>query len=967
MTKLRKMISCTLTLAMILSICNIVSATETATIQWNNSAVSTETTQIYEDFPVQLDKHVDNAANMTISFQYLKVLSGAEEAEVAVMDFGTKEVVFTADFSEEKYVYWENVGNDKTYGVFVSETANGSTTNHAAMLKTFYQETDFPVSFLMDDFQVNGEISAEAETIMLREAGLVVECEHEEYEECVPQCSPKYYTQHIAQADFNTFYNTLAPNKLYEIQTNAVVEGIPQNYGGFISTYENGKELGVFTRGYNISEMPANELQNKIATGNMEIPPRAPSELNSDANAGTSFFDPIEYVRYENLYYYLDDITEYLYIVWTIPEYGNYTVETIGNVDTMISYYSEPNTGSIISTWRTGGTGENASFEIEAMGGVTRYFRVRVQSGNGGEFAFRIIRDDEADDQTNYRDVAQTNYQNGNYDENENPSAYLDYGGDVDIYVLQTTTGKSWIELMNIDSSDIELPEEDGKGAGIGPRLSVDVYTVEGTQTNGFDLLWRETALCKFVTSDVNLSEMQTGYSAGTTYFEIKQDDITNNTNDDGYGYVFNFYPANYKDDLEAEAHATYGNIPAYPTMLTLPVSGLEATLHKGDSDWFKFNSGEGGAADISIRYISTQQDTPYNLTLYPASNIIVDTSQSSPSWTVGASVGTVSDTSQGKKIEYILEANTDYMISVTRPDSSTYSAYPGNSYLLTVSIAQPSTATLNGNVTLTHTVGETITSLDDFLATVMDKLTCKDGSAVIEDSVAVNDVVLYYNNSALTVETVNGMSAGNYNIVVKYKDVEATGGTITLNVTSPATGVIIELTNVTMEPVTNPVWDWAACAKMIANARLSREGLSATTQTVPMSIVAVKGTGGIGIRGTVSETALAANYFYTNGNKDSFNFYDSAIDANGIENALKESLEDGKASVILLTSATAPTDYSGARYVVLCGINTITHEYKIMDPVSGTTSWVAESVLLNGGYNSNNDLRFTGLVVEFI
>ncbi|HBL82416.1 MAG TPA: hypothetical protein DD391_07455 [Clostridiales bacterium] len=938
MLQMKKLVSIVLSLSMLLSVSGAVFAEEPHTLQWDNTAVVSDAEHLFEEFPVQVDKIIDNAANMSISFHYLKTLPAGSEASVSVTDFSSGAEVFSSVFSASNHLVWENVEIDKTYGVVITEMAGGAASSYAAMLKTFNIAADFPVNFTLGDFPVYSEYNASPSKIMLREAGLVVECNHAETEECVPACSPSFYTQHIPQSQFNTFYETLPANKLYQIQTNAVVEGVQRNFNGFISTFENGEYLGVFTRSYGLYPMEMSELEARLTSGDVS----SESDIQMAVSA-TDFENAVPYQYYENMYGSLSSSMPEVMIKWVVPETGYYTIETIGNVDTMVTSYAGPSSSG--STEREGGTGGNVKYQIQILEGVTRYFLVRRQSGSYGEIGFRIIRDEyTAGDQTNYRDVAQANYQSGNYDSNENPDACIDYAGDVDIYVFKTSTGNSHLEVLNTETA-----------------LTLDVYTVEGTQGNGFDDLWKELSLCRTIEENTSITEVQTGYSSGFTYFEIRKQTIGDFPND-LFCYEFNFYPSNYKDEYDLAAHPTYGNSPVSPTNISIPES-LNATLHKGDSDWYKFNSGTGGILEAEVTKTQEEQKQ-YNIHLYRASDIeIINTDP--PEWYDAPSLGSITTTSLSKTLNYTLTPNTDYILKVTRPNNTTYSSHPDDYYTLNVNIAEPSTATLSGNVILSHTAGDNITSLDAFMNTIMESLTCKDGNTVIADSVAVNDVDLYYNNSLLTPAIVNGLSEGSYTIVAKYKGVAATGGNITLIIESePEPGTVVEVNNITLETVTNTNWDWAACARMAANVRLLREGSSATTKTVGSAIIAIKTSAGINNRGTAAETAQAANYFYTNGSDmDSYNFLNDTVNPNTAEGVFLGQLQQGQTPIIVLTSAATSAE---ARYLLLCGVNTGNHTFKVIDPTTGSAAWVSQSQLFNGGYNGNNDLRFTGTVIEF-
>ncbi len=47
-------------------------------------------------------------------------------------------------------------------------------------------------------------------------------------------------------------------------------------------------------------------------------------------------------------------------------------------------------------------------------------------------------------------------------------------------------------------------------------------------------------------------------------------------------------------------------------------------------------------------------------------------------------------------------------------------------------------------------------------------------------------------------------------------------------------------------------------------------------------------------------------------------------------------------------------------------GINLTTHEYIVFDPFANDTYTVSQDIIHNGGYDGNDDLRFTGIIIEF-
>ena len=95
----------------------------------------------------------------------------------------------------------------------------------------------------------------------------------------------------------------------------------------------------------------------------------------------------------------------------------------------------------------------------------------------------------------------------------------------------------------------------------------------------------------------------------------------------------------------------------------------------------------------------------------------------------------------------------------------------------------------------------------------------------------------------------------------------------------------------------------------------------------------------------------------------DSYNFLNDTVNPNTAEGVFLGQLQQGQTPIIVLTSAATSAE---ARYLLLCGVNTGNHTFKVIDPTTGSAAWVSQSQLFNGGYNGNNDLRFTGTVIEF-
>ena len=146
----------------------------------------------------------------------------------------------------------------------------------------------------------------------------------------------------------------------------------------------------------------------------------------------------------------------------------------------------------------------------------------------------------------------------------------------------------------------------------------------------------------------------------------------------------------------------------------------------------------------------------------------------------------------------------------------------------------------------------------------------------------------------------------------------------------------------------------------MVANSRLTREG-SPTSTLAPQ--VAIKNafdkTEYLTRVGTIEETAQLASYFYS-GNVDGLNFIDSAVSMVGIENTMLSTLKRGEAIIARLENSNATT----VKYIVIYGVNTGTHQYKVMDPEGSFNDWI-DAETLYSGYRGNSGLIFNGQVIE--
>lgn len=978
--KSKKLISTLLSAAILASFAPMAMAETSTESVWNYALVESGTEELYEAFPFVVDSIRRNNMGMDLYFQYLKNITADSTVNVKVTDISDDSVVIDKELSSgDVTVYLSEIPNEKIYLVEVTENLNGQAETYTKYIETKFTSADFPVNMTLGDTVINKNYGEDFAHIMYRKIedeqeettnGTEVTEEIEGVEETVVPSK----TTIVEAAELNSFYDDLDANSYYELQ----METDNERYYGYISTYPDGDNMGIVTRGY--------EMRDTLATAGAYA-------LNGARETDEYWLNLFDFykekaVDYQSLKNDYIDFTQCNYTKvykFVYPETGDYTFETIGNADTKLILYHEINgtPSQSVGVDDNGGTGNNGQYTygmvVEEEHNPVAYIVVKCQDTTETNAAFRIIYDDyeTIDDHTNYFDEIRSQTALGNYSDAINDNEYLDYSGDVDFFAYDISSGYGYARLLK-------------KGDKYAEKVIVANVYEEGEDPNhDYDSYWWYESL----TSEGTVEPEVIDYNTGTYYFEVllrKKDLILPSTDEDGddisdyydgfnYNYSFEFYDPKYKDALDLAGTTSHGNnVPIYATEIPFNQTSEwdNLTLHKSDSDYFKFTTGAYGG-NIAVTVDCSDMPASYNFAYTPHlydGEVIQCTVNENGTITTSNIEDMADYTTTGRKnvLTYNnLEPNHVYYVRTSRPSSTQYSSYYPYSLKIEFEAPDVPSAVLENNVSLTHTVGDNITSTSAFLTTVMQNLTCKINGEEVADATAQADVQLYYNDSILTADMVNLMSAGTYNITAKYQNIEATGGTITLTVSETTVTPednIVELSSVTKERASANN-DWAAVAKMMANVRLAREGKTQYSSNAASIATAVMGMSGT--RGTLAQTIRAANYVYeqaTGMTTECTDFQQISLDANYLKDDISFYIECESAIILQMVSSTAPTDMTQARYLLVSGINLTTNEVKVIDPaISAAYVWVPLSTLINGGYNNNSNLVFSGTIIEGI
>lgn len=798
---------------------------------------------------------------------------------------------------------------------------------------------------------------------MIKKVGNNPICNHSEDEECTFSCTSSSVVDVIASEELDSFYNTLDANSFYELQADISCDGYTKRHKGFISTYPDGENLGIFTRGFSLDTSGGTLTANTFVSplNNNEI------QLMSVTSSDFNFANAYEYRYYQNEFVGNLTYSDQYIIKWTAQDSGTYVIETIGNIDTVIYEFTTSN-GVINSTpryRRDGGVGDNPSWTVIANAGVVRYFVLELEGTTSGPCAFRIKRTDmiaeDPDGISGYRDEVQAAYTAGTFSNDSYSDCYVNYDGDVNIFVYDVKAGKGTIRFIEPDKA-----------------LKAIVYAKQSTMNGSFDRVWQDTQFVVTPAIEDNattaINELNPYYehifAKGIYYIDVMEANLPDVGTDDYYAYNvyhygFEFFDPEKKDHLDM---IQINNNPnnAY-NITTLNFEDENLTLHSGDSDWFKFTTDANGGK-VNVKMYQHELANQHTICMYD--NVTFGSVENS--WSVSDYVAwgrldydeMVDEDGNEyevhyRKFSYDLEPNHTYYILVEPVNANNYSSM--RKYKLCLNIENKS-AVLSNNVNLSHTVDNDITDISAFKNTVMESLTCYNSGEAVTDATALVNVKLYSGDTELTAEVVNGLTAGQYPITVKYYDSVATGGIVTLSVTEQATNTEFSIYDDAFPMVVaeENFLDWLASAKLIANVRLGNEGESLSTIDLWDALDELAD--GAEARGDLAATLNAANYFY--GATSSFRSSTAVTD---IETTLYNALLVGKPVIMQLTSTTDPTNMNLARYIVLVGIDTTNDKYQIIDTFYNPNNpqWVEQSVINNGGYRGDNTLVFSGRIIS--
>jgi len=202
---------------------------------WNYAALGDVPTNVYADFPMEIEKFVDDYSNIQLALTYLKLLGSSDSANLKIIDIFDDNEIASYDINDA-FMYTDALEAGRDYALVLTETIDGETNE-------YYKEVTVQnVSAEMPDYITDAPEDCESTVLVGNIADLKSSESIDEDGNIVIDSTMKRYEK-VAASEFASYCNTLSDDAIYKIYTK---DENDNRYTGFISTYEGGSDLGIY-------------------------------------------------------------------------------------------------------------------------------------------------------------------------------------------------------------------------------------------------------------------------------------------------------------------------------------------------------------------------------------------------------------------------------------------------------------------------------------------------------------------------------------------------------------------------------------------------------------------------------------------------------------------------------------------------------------------------------------------------
>ena len=252
---------------------------------------------VFEDFPVMMSPYVDDFANLSLEIRYLKNVSENDSSIFTITDMNSGQTVYSEEL-DGGVLYTDNLDMDKYYRVTITEQFNGEETKeYTKYMSTSYEQADMPDYVFepaSDDTSNISIIDTEKYTLAttIDENGATV------FDADIAEFT------NIPANEWQAYIETLEADKLYKVETG---NGAGTKTG-FISTYDWGKDLGIYMPGYSLYSEDISQAPMPMANFDPSSISESMVTMSQETYAyGDTLFTASSSVNYKVIRYILTD------------------------------------------------------------------------------------------------------------------------------------------------------------------------------------------------------------------------------------------------------------------------------------------------------------------------------------------------------------------------------------------------------------------------------------------------------------------------------------------------------------------------------------------------------------------------------------------------------------------------------------------------------------------------------------
>lgn len=211
---------------------------------WNVDALGQDAPMAFTEFPMRISSSVSDYAELTVAFEYLKLLEANDTATFTVSNRVTGDEYYVADLSESTLVELENLSIGNVYTVTLSETFDGITETYTRVMTTENRRAEMPLNVsLMPVGETEGTQATALEVVEMNKEDVETLFDEDGNETDIAVLHERK-SEMITPENLPEYYNTLPVDKLYKVFAGVGSE-MGRTFSGFISTYPGGRDYAI--------------------------------------------------------------------------------------------------------------------------------------------------------------------------------------------------------------------------------------------------------------------------------------------------------------------------------------------------------------------------------------------------------------------------------------------------------------------------------------------------------------------------------------------------------------------------------------------------------------------------------------------------------------------------------------------------------------------------------------------------